>query len=266
MMLDDGSIDFSYKIDPKLKSDTEIDIGERKYTYDEIKEMFPVQKQNPINCLIYWDDLMQLTSLGLMEILNSIYKLNAKVDIDHFLSRNNEYVYGMKYVFKVYEGVLTREQIVEVRNKYYWKILEISPTTGLYESINKIDSYFSRLGFYFPVKFQNQENLLQGYKDIFFKNRPMNGNMKFYFASDGKNINGVMKGGSYNTIITPNILDTYNYIIENNLKRITMLGPDNHNGITDEFYDLMYKYRKFPKPNYCEINLFNELVMRPRDR
>lgn len=266
MMNEDGTIDFSYTIDPKLKPDTEIDIGERKYTYEEIKEMFPIQKQNPIKCIVYWDDLMQLTSLGLMEILNSIYNLNAKVDIDHFLSRDNEYIYGMKYVFKVYEGKLTREQIVEVRNKYYWKILQISPTTALYQSVNKLNTYFSRLGFFFPVKFDNWENLQQGYKEIFFKNNLMSDNMKFYFASDGKNINQIMKGSNYNSIITPNIIDTYNFIIENDLKRITMLGPDNHNGLTDEFYELMYKYRKFPKPNYCEVDLFNEMVTESRDR
>ena len=44
-------------------------------------------------------------------------------------------------------------------------------------------------------------------------------------------------------------------------------GKDrNHNGLTDEFYDIMYKYRKFPKPNYCEVDLFNEMVTEPRDR
>lgn len=266
MLSDDGTIDFTYSIDPNLKPETEINVGDRKYSYDEIKEMFPLQKQNPIKCIIYWDDLMQLTSLGLMEILNSIYNLNAKVDIEHFLSRDNEYIYGMKYVFKVYEGKLTREQIVEVRNKYYWKILQISPTTALYQSVNKLNTYFSRLGFFFPVKFDNWENLQQGYKEIFFKNNLMNDNMKFYFASDGKNINQIMKGSNYNSIITPNIIDTYNFIIENDLKRITMLGPDNHNGLTDEFYDIMYKYRKFPKPNYCEVDLFNEMVTEPRDR
>lgn len=260
-----GDIDFTYNIDPKLKPDTEIDIGERKYTYDQIKEMFPLQKQVPIKCLIYWDDLMQLTSLGLIEILNSIFNLDAKVDINHFLSRNNEFIYGMKYVFKIFEGILTREQIVAVRNKYYWKILEISPTTGLYQSINKINTYFTRLGFFFPVNFDNSDMLYQGFKNIFFSNKPTSENMKFYFANNGKNINEIMKLESYNTIITPNIIDTYNYIIENDLKKITMLGPDNHNGLTDDFYELMYKYRKFPKPNYCEIDLFNELVMEPRD-
>ena len=89
-------IQFEMNVDPKLQGDTKLNIGENEYTYDQIKDIYPIHKQESIRCLIYWDDIIQLTSLGLIEIINSIFKLDAKVDIKHFLARDNNYIKYLK--------------------------------------------------------------------------------------------------------------------------------------------------------------------------
>ena len=255
-------IQFEMNVDPKLQGDTKLNIGENEYTYDQIKDIYPIHKQESIRCLIYWDDIIQLTSLGLIEILNSIFKLDAKVDIKHFFARDNNYIYGMQYVYKLFEGILTKEQINTVKRRFYWKLMQISCNTAMYQGINNMSSYFSRLGFYFPYHFENSDLLKVGFKDRFFPNTGgVDDLVKFYYGEDGYNLNQIMKNGSYNVIVTPNMVETYDFIIKENLKRITILGPNNHNGMTDDILELFNKMGNLPKPNYCDIKVFPEQIL-----
>ncbi|MDE7099715.1 MAG: hypothetical protein K2N99_00655 [Malacoplasma sp.] len=253
--------DFKMNIDENLKDDTKIKIDDNEFTYKDIKDIIPsFRKQEPIKCLIYWDDICQLTSLGLMEVINSVCKSDAKIDIEHFLSRTNEYSYGIKYVFKLYEKVLSKEDISRIKRKFYWKIMQISLKTSLFHSITRIDNYFDKMGFYFPFPFEHCDELKAEFRNMYFKNRTGE-NLQFYYASDNVGLNDIMKRDSYNVIITPNIVQAYDYIIKNDLKRITIIGPDAHNGVDDELYNMFYKFRRLPKPNYCEVTMYHEQIV-----
>ena len=251
-------IDFKLNVDPKMKDDTVIEHENGKdFTYNDIKNAFPLRKQDPITCLVYWDDICQFTSIGLIEFINKVIETNAKVDLEHFLYRPNEYSYGIKYAQKIFEKVLTPEQVTEIKKKFYWEIMTSSLKTELFSALIRIDTYFDRLGFYFPYKFKNADNLKKDLKNIFFRNYTEE-KLFFYYGSDGMSFNEILKSNMYNSVITPSITDTYEYIIDNNLKKISIIGPDRHNGLTDELYDMFAKYSNFPRPNDCKISLFEE--------
>lgn len=251
--------ELNMNISPDLKDDTLINVDDKnKVTYKEIKDNFSLKKSDPIRCLVYWDDICQFTSIALIDVLNSLLKTEVKIDIEHFLTRTNEYDYGMKYVYKIFEPVMSKEAINDVKRKFYWKIMELSPKSELFASLININSCFNSLGFYFPFRFDHCEELRAELDKIFFKDHGMANGVKFYYASDGVSFNDIMKTHSYNSIITPNIASTYAYIIQNKLKKITILGPDAHNGLTQDLYDLFYKYRKVPRPNYCSVSMFQE--------
>lgn len=256
----DDMVDFKMEVDPNLKNDTVLQKGDTDITYGDIKQFMSLQRQEPIKCLVYWDDVCQLTSIGLLEVVNAVCKSDAKIDIVHFLTRPNEYCYGIDYVCKLYENVIKRDDIIALKRRFYWPIMQISLKTLLFRSIVKLDTYFDKLGFYFPFKFETANELKSDFNKIFFKNKGNNG-ISFYYAQEDKvGFNKLVKQEGYNSVITPNIATTFRDILSDGLGNITILGPDNHNGLTDEMYKFFYKNRKFPLPNDCKVSLFPEVV------
>lgn len=248
---------FEYKLnrDSELQPDTKIKIGDKEVNFDYITENFPINKDQPVSMLIYWDDICQYTSFGLIEIINTLYKTNAKIDVEHFFNRTNQYIYGIDYVYKLFENSLDKETIDKIRYKYYWKILEMSVKSSLFGSIIKTNSFISRIGFYFPFRFKNCESLKIGLNKHIFNDKNPNG-VTFYYG-DQIGFNELLKN-NYNSIVTPNISTTYNYILDNKLKKITIIGTEEHNGLSEETEKLLVKLGNRPKPNYCSISLYRE--------
>lgn len=248
-------------VDPNLKDDTVLQMGKNSITYGELKEMYNRQ-QDPINCLIYWDDICQYTSLGLIEVLNALSKTDVKVDLEQFFTRSNEYDIGIKYVYKLFENKLSKEEINKTKNMFYWKIMQLSFKSSLFLGLTKMSNYFTSLGFYFPCKFANCELLRSDLEKIFFPSSLTTKKVNFYYGKeDDIGFNNVLKNNNYNSIITPNIVSTLDFIIKNDLKKITIIGPDNHNGIDEELYNMFCKYHNLPRPNNCEIALFAEQIV-----
>ena len=111
----DDDINLKMKVDPNLKEDTVLQMGDNQVTYGELKDMYKVVNQEPIRCLIYWDDVCQYTSLGLIEVINALFKTDAKIDFEHFFTRPNDYIYGIEYVYKLFENVLKPQEIDKIK-------------------------------------------------------------------------------------------------------------------------------------------------------
>jgi hypothetical protein len=163
-------------------------------------------------------------------------------------------------VYKLFEKVIPKDSINKIKKEFYWKIMQISLKSELFDSLNKMNSCFTKLAFYFPFPFENCEKLKGELTNLFFTNHGINGTVEFYYASNKVSFNELIKKHDFNTVITPNIATTYEYIIKNNLKKISIIGPDEHNGLTPELYEFFYKYRKFPRPNYCKVAEFPEKI------
>lgn len=246
---------FEIKKDPKLTDDTEIKIGDKTVNYNYITDNFPINKDKPMNILVYWDDVCQYTSFALIEIINCLYKCNAKIDIEHFFSRPNEYSNGMNYVYKLFEKSLNPKQIDQIKQKYYWKILEMSVKSSIYTSLMKINTFISRIGFVFPYKFDNCDSLRLGLNKCIFNNTKQDG-VVFYYDNE-REFNSILNDG-YNCIITPNVSKTYKYILDNDITHISIIGPEDHNGMDDQTLHLLKKMNNRPKPNSCSISLYTE--------
>ena len=255
----DDDINLKMKVDPNLKDDTVLQMGNNQVTYGELKDMYKVINQEPIRCLIYWDDVCQYTSLGLIEVINALFKTDAKIDFEHFFTRPNDYIYGIEYVYKIFENVLKPQEIDKIKRKYYWKIMEISLKSMVFNSSVRINNFYERIGFYFSYHFKNSDMLRAGFKETIFTKIPLE-NIRFYYGETDGGFNDILKKDSYNSIITPNIKGTYEYIINNDLKKIAIIGPEDHNGMTEEIYEVLEKYKKLPLPNYCSLNVYSEQI------
>lgn len=250
--------EFIYKRDPNINDNTDFTVGDETVKYQDIVNSFPINKDIPISILIYWDDICQFTSIGLIEALNVLFQSNAKIDLEHFFTRPNLYSNGMNYVYKMFEKTLTKDKIDMVKKEKYWQILEISLKSSIFASLIKISNYIDRIGFYFPYEFPNCISLKSGLNKFLFNDEKPNG-VQFYYATKRK-FNNILGGDTYNAIITPNIVDTYKYILDNKLEKISIIGPENHNGIDQELAQLISKLENRPLPNYCSISLYKEQI------
>ena len=257
----DDRINLIQNVAKDLKGETELQMGENVVTYDDIKNMYPIQNAEPIKCLVYWDDIMQFTTFGLIEIINSIKHIETTdkmIDFKKFFNRPNEYSNGLAYVFKLYEKVMTKEEIIDIRNKYYWKILEISLKSSVFASMQKTASFFTILGFWFPVRFEHCEDLKIGLKQLLFTKKSMDA-LRFHYGTE-ESFHEALSRFHYNGVFTPNIQSTYNYIIEKDLKRIAIFGPEEHNGIDEKTYRIFEKYSRLPMPQYCSLSFYKEQI------
>lgn len=248
-------------IDKNLKEDTVLPMGENEVSYGELKSLYPINNQERINCLIYWDDIMQYTTFALIEIINSMLNIDTTdemIDFKSFVSRPNDYSNGMTYVFKLYEKILTKEKIIEIRDKVYWKMLQLSLKSNMYISIQKTATFMQSIGFWFPCTFNNCESLKLGLKQLLMTDKNTDA-IKFHYGNV-ESFHDAFKSGNYNAIITPNIQSTYNFIIKNDIKRIDIIGPEAHNGINEETYDLFQKYAGLPLPQYCSLSFYKEMI------
>jgi hypothetical protein len=254
---ENSQFNVTMKKDPNLKDDTILKMGDNEITYENLKEMYKVKNHEPIRLLVYWDDVCQYTSIGLIETLNALTEGNAEIDIEHFLQRPNEYELGITYVYKLFEKVLTKDEVDFVRDRFYWKIMQISLKSKIFQSIMSISSFITQIGFFFPTKFETWDQLRIDIHGAYFKD--MNPEIiQFYHGKTLDDFNNILKLSQYNCIITPDIKNTYNYIMDNDLERISIMGPNMHNGISDEVYEVFEKFKNFPKPNYCSVNLYEE--------
>lgn len=248
---------FTFKKDKKLSDDTEINVGEEKITYNDIKNLYPINKDRPISLLVYWDDVVQYTSIALCEIICAIKNIKINFDFEHFFNRTNDFVYGMDYVYKLFEGIIKKEEIDEIKKKNYWKILELSLKTSIFGSLIRTSTFYHNISFYFPYRFSNCDQLLADLNKVFKCNNT--GCVTFLYENE-ISFEEALKNFSYNSVITPNINKTYEYIIENNLKRISIIGPSEHNGLSIEVLNLIKQLKNFPKPNYCSVEFYLEQI------
>lgn len=256
--MEEKNEDFKFEInrDPKLTPDTDIKIGKDTVKFSYIEENFPINKDIPISILVYWDDVCQYTSIGMIEILNALFQSNAKIDFEHFFERPNDYCYGMDYVYKVFEKTIPRQTIDKVKKQKYWQLLEISVKSAVFASLSRVSSFINKIGFYFPYRFVNCDSLRLGLNKFFYNDSNPNG-VQFHYGTDSS-FNSLLKTHNYNSIITPNILSTYQYILDNDLKKISIIGPEDHNKLDDDMKELLSKMSGRPKPNYCSLNLYKE--------
>lgn len=166
----------------EIKDEKFKDIDKQKFlvsdgtvTYDEIKQMYPIYNKRMNNdMLLFWDDTVSYTSIGLLDFLNyNVYKKeNFNFYIKAFLERNNTYLDGLSYAVKILEEevkVKTNESILEkVLKDNYFKILQHSPLSGLLHQFSLSKRMLKTIYLVFRNKFDEAEGLIQSIKNILF--------------------------------------------------------------------------------------------------
>lgn len=214
-------------------------VSDGTVSYDEIKQMYPIYNKRMNNdMLLFWDDTVAYTSIGLLDFLNqNVYK---KDDFNFyfkaFLERNNTYLDGLSYAVKILEEevkIKTNETVLEkVLKDNYFKILQHSPLSGLLHQFSLSKRMLKNIYMVFRVSFKEAQGLTQSLKDILFQQSDTTIIPTFLDEEDiptqiDKYKPNIIFGGDSGACLE--------YAYSKQLKNIEFFCNYGHNGISEEF-------------------------------
>jgi len=252
----------THDIDKEAHPDTEIvrfmgrdlPLGLIRKTYERFEERL-------YTSFIYWDDVIQYTSLGLIDVLYEKYKIDNDLPIKSFLERDFNITYGYDFVIKHMENYdISKEIIDEVFKTNYKEILKRSPITKNGKGLLRLRNICNMMYFVFAHEVDTSgildtlQNVVpidhvcgtkalynNGITEEIFLKEHLSYNIKtkidIYVAQDG---------GAY-----------IDYAINNDVHDTIIIAPDTHNGISPGA-QLIYLDTEGSAPNECNIHFISE--------
>ena len=136
---DKSSIDFKtvYDIDETQHPDNEdILCGQNKVRLGDIRKFFnDIDDSRSVPMMIMYDDMYQYTSLGLLDLLFDIHKIDSNIPIKAFMERKTSGLDFVKSICKVWN--ISPEEVDHTFKTYYAEVLRRSPLSRNAESIIK---------------------------------------------------------------------------------------------------------------------------------
>jgi len=232
-------------IETKLANDEIVTFGNDSMTLKKFRELESTMKPDidkPFkDTIVFWDDVFQYTTLGLVELLLESFEdiVDKDWDYDLFFYRgleNTNYITFVINLFKTkFNKDLTKESIEIFFKENYIKILYSSPATSLYYTIFRCESMYKSITFCFRYKFKGIEKFTTSISGHF------TGKFKFpitYAYLDGvSEADYLIKGGTrYDIIMIQNIKLALDYILHTKERGINIMGPYGHNGVSESFF------------------------------
>lgn len=250
---------------------------ETKLSYDEIQRLYPAFSGggNVNNCVLFWDDVVQYTTLGAMDLFQSLIidTFNKENGIENnskrvefytkeFFNRKNELIDGFKFMFIAYDGVYSTSQIRRFIEKFYKIILTKSPFSGVLPSIANAIQMIERITIVF------NEYLDQKFIDLFISDLYRYFNVKanskkinILFKKDYKKESEIYKYDTPSVIFTPNCANTVNSLLELDIKYTELFTNIIHNGLSPDFLDIyINKLDMSVGPNMSKIHFYEDQI------
>lgn len=266
------------------------------FTIEQIQNLFPAFNVPDYRFLIFWDDTIQFTTLGFLDLFNSeIFQDDVfNYGTFTFLNRKNEYTDGLKFVQEtlsqykheilsryrdtINAGVekagfeernetevmikknltYTYEELQKLYKERYWDILTHSPYNGIFNSFLIGMNHFSSITFVFKHEFEQRKRLIQEIKEKYNKE----GRCAIdSVVEEDKSIGDILVNYNPNVVFSCNIGKVWEAIVEKDLKRIELFSNPLHNGLTDEFLYLLNELSDGQLgPNQCRIYYVDDTI------
>lgn len=248
---------------------------EERLSKEDIEALFPAFNNSEFRFLIFWDDMAQFTSLGLMDVLNENGMQDDAFNYGtfSFLNRSNEYTNGLKFVQGALEEykkelidrfrevrnqgfmeeidkreamdieasvkanlTFSLEELEKIYKDRYFEIIQHSPFNGILNSILISLHTISSITFVFKHKFEGMKRLAKEFNDTF------NVSGKTHIQVDNledNSIDEILLKYVPNVIFACDMGTVWESIVKNNLSKIELFCNPIHNGLTDEYLALM---------------------------
>lgn len=249
--MDVDEVRIKYNI-PGVNSENDIiNIAGNKITAKEFIERYKKFLEGKHNFLVFWDDIVQATSFGLLAMIVEEHKLkDVVVDFQDYLDRDE--ALGVHYVYnKLKKYKFSKEYIEKYYIKNYNIILKISPKTNVLEKIITMVPTIENLKFVFRTRFDFLEKFAKDYEDL------LNGeDLNFLIFNDRKErikvsniymntieevsfVNKLFKldNSIFNTTFYSDITQIYYNIIKYKCPFFIIISTENHNGMDDSLLE-----------------------------
>ena len=267
-----------------------------KLSLEQIHNMFPTSTVSDFRFLLYWDDMVQFTTLGFLDLFNSeIFKDdNFNYGTFTFLHRKNEYTDGLKFVQEALsqykQEVLERyrdtikagidkanfeernenevmikknltytyDELKILYKQRYWDILTHSPYNGIFNSFLLGMNHFSAITFVFKHDFPQRKKLVTAFNAKYNKEGRC---VIDSITEEEMNIGDMLIKYNPNVVFASDIGKVWEAIIEKDLKKIELFSNPIHNGLSDEFIYLINELSDGQLgPNQCRIYYIDDTI------
>jgi hypothetical protein len=251
----------NYKIDNNGHPDEEtVKICGKDVPLGEVRKLYENFDEKRYNMISFYDDMFQYTSLGLLDLIFDIYKINSPIPFKQFFHRKN--VYGINFVYDIVKRFnISKHEVDKIEKDNYEEILSRSPISHNANGFYKIREICSNhlLVMKYPI---NINKVFTRYiqekfgKDEFISleiDYSQNKTEEEYLKTLTKN-----KYYYFDIAICQDAASMIEFIVKNNLKGTQLLTPFEHCGLSDEAKFTFEAYLEGTGPNNTKINYIKE--------
>ena len=228
------------------------------------KSLNPAEKDFK-NLVVFWDDAVQFTTLGLIDVLLDSFPdiVNKTWDFDKFFYRTFEDSYYITFVQKLFKEEFnkefTEEFIKDFFEKHYPEILLKSPASNLLSTIIRCESLYKGVTFVFRYKFDGIEKFILSMRDNHFTKR-FNFPINYHALGNSDEFNFLNRfGKDFDIIMIQYLINAIKYIEKNKHFGLSLVSPYGHNGCHESFFQSDYNVFKNRRGPYnSEITIYNE--------
>ena len=225
--------DFALNLDKVIKDPNTIinisgdNITLSTYKDKERKSGLDMFSNNKFNFIVYWDDIIQYTSLGFLSWLIEKKSIDStNLNIDNFFKRKE--TDGIRYISNLLK--LKYKELCGLFKQYYQNILLISPMSNIFGSLINMQSIINNLTFVFKHSFEEIDDIIKDIQDNNLTNLSIN-----YIISEGEEISKIIPKNLIDVVFTVDMGAALEYVVTEKILDATIIGPEYHYNITDEY-------------------------------
>ena len=254
-----GKYDTTYEKD-KNHPDTEIiSFAGQNMKLGDVRSLYDRFNEHYYKMVLFWDDVVQYTSLGLIDVLFEEYGIVDDIPLAAFFER--EQTHGIdfvhEYMNKNYK--ISKEEINEIYKNNYEKILKISPLSSNAVGLFKTRDILDGVHIVFNNEF-NYSQIIKGIEERYKPDHYIVTDIGFSHGSSTENyINNLIKSKRQfiDVVATQDAGFFIDYAMKHDIYELTILAPIEHNGIAPGA-QLAYIEMEFKAPNMCELIFLKE--------
>jgi hypothetical protein len=250
-----------YNIDKENHPDDEIvRFSGKEFRLGDVRKFYEVFDERKYSLLSFWDDMFQYTSLGLLDLLLELHKINSPIPIRSFLTRKA--IYGKQFVYNVMKRFkIDKEEIDAVEKKYYEEILKRSPISANSEGYFKLREICDRQLMVFKYDFSIIKTVSRIVQESFGRNeyisfetdfmgkRTEEEYLKFFSSRYPK---------FFDIVICQDAAAIIEYIDKCHILDTHILTPFEHCGLSNEVKYTIEAYTDGVGPNNCRLHYIKE--------
>lgn len=257
------SFETTYDIDKNHKDDEVVRVAGQDMRLGDARQYYSKFNERYYKMIIFWDDIIQYTSLGLFDIIFDLYGIQKDIPVEDFFKRF-EPIHGLdfvkEYVKKHYK--ITENEVDTVYKENYEKILKISPLSKNSIGILKMREILNIMHIVFSYEFDTSKIV----KDITEKYNAHHVITTDIGFTNGKSTEEYIKTlsdtkkGYIDIVACIDAGAIIDYAIKKNVYELSILTPGFHNGISPGA-QIAYIDANMKGPNASELYFLEEAIL-----